>query len=350
MNNFFSFLYISSINFFFVALSTVLLLNSFYQDRDQALHAHPLQILHGKKVNEKQGGISKSAKAYKQRDIWWTAKHANARAQACECNELAIKHGANNTEQAHNIVLKYAPSLKIQPVYENKIPSTQEMIKFALNMRVTKSIETNMKTYPEKYENSNFDYEEFDEINRIQSATMGLDPLRKFKLNEHNNHAYLWWKDVQRDLKDRFKDFDSNKCKSTKSRVKFVDYQSLLKIIFEIDEENWSNGEPFLNMEEIIKDEDQLKKIQKRLHYRITLPEIKSFIKKLIASLTMNDEDEFKRFDEENDDIFDEDDDNKEISEADLRFEYDNTEIGKKDDYLKLFLYISFNFCVCVNK
>lgn len=300
---------------------------SFYQDRDQALHGHPLQTVHGKQINGKRGGIAKSAKAYGQRNIWWTRKHANARAQACECNELAIKHGANNTEQCHNVLNRNHTSLRLTPVYYDKIPSTQELLKFSFNSRVITAIKNNIKKHPHKYKAKWFDWKEFDEINKIQSEAIGLDSIRSYKLDENNNHAYLYWSDIQRDMSDKFKTFRASKCKGKKSRVTAKDRLDLLTIIFDIDEElhHTTDEEAPIKFETLIQDAKYLKTIKQRLNHRMTEKQIKDFINKEIIYLSKK----------QNGDETDSKEPDDAPCDADLIFELDDTEIGKDCKYVK---------------
>lgn len=296
-----------------------------YQERDDSLHSHPQQRHSSKKlINNKRGGIAKSHAAYKQRDIWWTQKHASARAQACECNELAIKHGANNTEQAHNIFLKYSSHFQKQPVYLHMIPTWQIAITFGLNLRVIKSIRRNMKKYPRKYQEHNFDHDEFANCQRIIYETLGLNPIRE-KLDDFN-HAYLYFDNIDRTQQKQFKGFNPSQCKGKKSRIKFIDHEKLIRILFEADTSNWNQGKPFADLHQLMNDEKYINNIRKKLKYRMDANEIKRFIKREL--LDSHEFDDNKTDDNKNDD----DDKTDDLSLSDRTFETYGSIIGKKID------------------
>lgn len=284
-----------------------------YQERSDSIHAHPKQAHpNGRVYNDKKGGISRNAATYQQRDLWWTWKHALARGQACECNPFAIHHGANSLENIHNIVLKFAPQFANQPVYWGMIPAWQVMIKFGLNYRAVKSLSKQIVEKPVKYnhesiiknnnDNDDLKYDltkELENLHKIQTQTLDLAPLRKYKLDPKTNHGYLFWQHTERDMKSMYKGVCPSDCKGKPSTVYQSDKESLLVAIYDMNYEYYQKTRQNIDYKQMIldKDQTQIKQLKQKIGGRMQEYEIITFIQREIIDCDFQQEESDKKFD-----------------------------------------------------
>ncbi len=242
-----------------------------YQEHNESRHAHPKQRhRNGKLYNNKRGGIARSAKAYKQRDIPWTRKYQTAVRAAQDWLQRG-QHGSNLTETGHANTGHIFPYLSHRRVHIDYIPSTQLMIKNALNDRKTKYLIKDKRNNPEKY--SDVATAHLAKIEAYNKDTRGIDAIRD-GLDDYN-HGILYYPHIDRTQEYHLQGFDETKCYSRVSKKQIDNHEKLLYTVYTSKKTFYGD---FSDPSQITEDLDILLYLQEETNYTLTTKEIRQII------------------------------------------------------------------------
>ena len=273
-----------------------------YQDRDDSLHSHPM-VPHrsGQLFNNKSGGISRTAKSYHVRDIHWIKKHIicvreTAKAAATGPKDIG-QHAGNALETKHSLANTIFKYINYIPIYWGSISQTQIKIIFALNIKNTESLFRKYEKNPGNFKQRHINL--MNEINKIHEDYIELNIMRE-KLDDFG-HGWLWWRKIDRTENKWLKGIKYDQCIKRVSKLLAPDYTLLFSIVYNSKFTKYGN---FDHVDFILKNNEILKKIQRKLHYRMSITEIKTIVyKEWTASADLQFEEIFDIKDESEDEL-----------------------------------------------
>lgn len=256
------------------------LLFRIYQTRTTSLHAHPgVKHKNGRAYNDKAGGISRTQKAYDCRDIVWTKKYRICIRVTSECGKNLPddlgQHGGNWIEWTHSAMKLSFKQNQTQPVFWDYIPSTQVKLLFSIIHKTTIKLTNKLK----KCNGRSWTNEHkriVEEIKNLYEDYISLKIFSGVSVDDFN-HAIVYFENIDRTLQTWYRGINHDTCIKHVTSLNSLDYSHLLWVIYNSAETHYGD---FDDVKFILNSDKICRNLQRQVHWRMTIDEIKQFIHK----------------------------------------------------------------------